>query len=314
MPRSIIDEIYDEIKKQNSADDTKAIPHSDVFIRKVSALVGATPELVKQIIQILVNSHKIFSFEIILPDQLRNLPGVYGYVIADLNTIRRLKNIFYKELMYQYTKQFNKTAQVHQIIKEIFPVIRSYNNTPLGIAANKSIMLDEFEKLIEKKYSEYTEDYKEKQLALEISRANLEKLIETSHLKTVSAQTAYEKKTATPLSSALRETGQRAVDSKSYNEFLSKKNKYPLQRIINIYGIDFFYKVNLRNYQFSYLKQLIKDGQIAKRSDLVHLREMLKTVRQNINNDPKLKEYENEIFELERTISHFLYFAPREQK
>lgn len=310
MPKSIIDEIYEEIKKQNSKNDNTAIPHSDDFIRRASAMVGANPDLVKRILEVLVHSHKIFSFEITLPDALRDLPGVNGFVIADINTIRRLKNVFYKELMYLYNQQFNKNAQAHQIIKEIFPVIRSFNNTPLGIAANKAIMLDELEKLMEKHFNEYTEDFKEKQFALEISRANLERLIP--------AEKAEQKKTppviATPLENTPDEKSHRAVDSQTYNEFLLKKSKYPLQRILNIYGIDFFLKVNLRNYQFKYLQKLIKDGQLSKRSDLMHLREMLRTVRQNMNIDPKLKEHVDDIFELEKTIAHYLYFSSKEMK
>ncbi len=313
MPKSIIDEIYEEIRKQNSNNDTTAIPHSDDFIRKASSLVGANPDLVKRILQVLVNSHKIFSFEIILPDALRDLPGIDGYVVADLNVVRRLKNVFYKELTYLYNQQFNKTSQAHQIIKDIFPVIRSFNNTPLGITANKAIMLEELEKLMEKHFNEYTEDYKEKQFNLEISRANLERLIPAEKTRPAQEKKSSEKKMPTA-SPAAAEKSQRAVDSQSYNEFIVKKSKYPLQRILNIYGIDFFCKVNLRNYQFRYLQQLVKDGQISKRSDLMHLREMLKTVRQNMNIDPKLKEHEDEIFELEKTIAHYLYFSSKEIK
>lgn len=313
MPKSIIDEIYEEIRKQNSNNNNTAIPHSDEFIRQVSALAGANPDLVKRILQVLVNSHKIFSFEIILPDSLRDLSGVNGYIVADLNIIRRLKNVFYKELTYLYNQQFNKSYQAHQIIKEIFPIIRSFNNTPLGITVNKAIMLEELEKLMEKHFNEFTEDYKEKQFTLEIGRANLERLIKDD-------ETNLKKKAAVPPSPVLQtattptEQSQRAVDSKTYNEFIIKKSKYPLQRILNIYGIDFFYKVNLRNYQFKYLHQLIKDGQISKRSDLMRLREMLKTVRQNMNIDAKLKDHTEEIFDLEKAIAHHLYFSSKEMK
>ncbi len=313
MPKSIIDEIYEEIQKQNSNSDNTAIPHSDDFIRKVSSMLGVNPDLVKRILEVLVNSHKVFSFEIILPDSLRGLPGVNGFVVADLNVIRRLKNVFYKELTYLYNQQYHKSSQAYQIIKEIFPIIRSFNNSPLGITTNKAIMLEELEKLMEKHFNEYTEDYKEKQFALEIGRANLERLVKEEK-KAPGKATAAPKTPAYKRETEPPEQNQRAVDSTTYNEFIIKKSKYPLQRILNIYGIDFFYKVNLRNYQFKYLQQLIKDGQISKRSDLMHLREMLKTVRQNMNIDPGLKDHTDEIFDLEKTIAHYLYFSSRELK
>jgi len=305
MAQSIIDEIFDEIKKINGNNDGTAIPHSDEFLKTSSALLGVNPDLVKKVIQVLVNSHRIFSFEIILEDTMRETPGINGYVVADINVVRRLKNIFQRELMYAYNKQFNKNYLVHQIIKEIFPVIRSFNSTPLGEVANKAIMLDELERLMEKNYNEYTEDYKEKQFKLEISKANLEKLIEKREKTVAPQQAAPEKKKAEPQT-------QRAVDTKTYGDFLSKKNNYPLKRILNIYGIDFFYKVNLRNYQFGYLKQLISDGQISKRGDLMHLRDMLRTVRANTGIDRKLGEHMDEIFDLEKAIVHHLYFSGKD--
>ena len=163
-------------------------------------------------------------------------------MVTDLNIVRRLKNVFQRELMYAYNRQNNKNLLVHQIIKEIFPVMKSFNNTPLGESANKAIMLAELENLMEKNFNEYTEDFKEKQFRIEISQANLEKLIEKKEKAAEKAAVVRQEK-AEQLPQSLR-----AVDSKTYGDFISKKNKYPLSRIINIYGIDFFYKVNLRNY------------------------------------------------------------------
>ena len=306
MAQSIIEEIFEEIKKSNAKNDASAVPHSDDFIKTTSAMLGVNPDLVKKILQVLVRSHRIFAIEIVLEDQLRETPGVDGYVLTDLNIVRRLKNVFQRELMYAYNRQNNKNLLVHQIIKEIFPVIKSFNNTPLGESANKAIMLAELENLMEKNFNEYTEDFKENQFRVEISQANLEKLIEKREKAQEKTAAARQEK-AQPLPQALR-----AVDSKTYGDFISKKNKYPLSRIINIYGIDFFYKVNLRNYQFSYLKQVINDRQISKRTDLTHLREMLRVVRSNVSRDAKLKEYLDDIYDLEKAVVHQLYFSGRE--
>jgi hypothetical protein len=306
MAQSIIEEIYDEIKKINARTDATAIPHSDEFIKMTSSMLGVSPDLVKKIMQILVRSHRVFSIEIVLEDQLRETPGVDGYVVADLNILRRLKNVYQRELMYIYNRQNNKNLLVHQIIKEIFPVIKSFNNTPLGENANKAIMLAELENLMEKNFNEYTEDFKENQFRVEISQANLEKLIEKREKPPEKAAAVRQEK-ARAAPQALR-----AVDSKTYGDFISKKNKYPLSRIINIYGIDFFYKVNLRNYQFAYLKQVINDRQILKRMDLTHLRDMLRVVRSNVSRDAKLKEYLDDIYDLEKAVVHQLYFSGKE--
>lgn len=314
MAQSIIEEIFDEIKKKNASNDASAIPHSDEFLKTTSAMLGVNPDIVKKILQVLVRSHRIFAIEIVNEDHLRETPGIDGYVVTDLNTVRRLKNVFQRELMYAYNRQNNKNLLVHQIIKEIFPIIKSYNNTPLGESANKAIMLAELENLMEKNFNEFTEDFKEKQFRVEISQANLEKLVEKKEKAPEKAAQARQERTPAHQQERVQDLNQslRAVDSKSYNDFISKKSKYPLSRIINIYGIDFFYKVNLRNYQFSYLKQVINDRQISKRTDLTHLRDMLRVVRSNVSRDAKLKDYLDDIYDLEKAVVHQLYFSGRE--
>ncbi len=305
MAQTLIEEVFEEIRKINGNFDGTSIPHSDEFLRTTSSSLGVEPELVKTVIRVLIHSHRIFSIEIIHEDTVREIPGVDGYVIAEISVVRRLKNVFQQEMMHAYNVQFSKNYLVHQIIKEIFPVIRSFNGTPLGEAANKAIMLEELERLMEKNYNEYTDDYKEKLFAREISKANLEKLIEKKEKP--AKPVAAPKSVVVQKKSAPRAT--RAMDTKTYGDFLSKKNRYPLSRILNIYGIDFFYKVNLRNYQFVYLKQLISDGQISKRSDLLHLRDMLRTVRANASADKNLGEHLDDIFDLEKAIVHHLYFS-----
>ena len=306
MAQSVIEEVFEEIKKENSRNDSAAIPHSDLFIKTAAGMIGISPDLVKKIIQVLIASHRIFSFEIILEDGLRQTPSVSGYVVTDLNVVRRLKNFFQRELMSAYNRQYNKNLLVHQIIKEIFPVINSFNNTPLGAIANKAIMLAEFENLMEKNFNEYTEDFKEKQFRVEVSKANFEKFIEKKD-KPAEKGAPAQGKAARPGEKSLR-----AVDSKTYGDFISKTNKYPLKRILNIYGADFFFKVNLRKYQFTYLKQLINDSQISKRSDLMLLKDMLRTVRSNAGKDAQLKDHMDEIFDLEKAVVHQLYFSGKE--
>ena len=315
MAQSIIHEVYEEIRKCNNRNDSTAIPRSDEFNGVTAAVLGINPEFLGKIIKVLQNAHWIFSFEIILADQMRDIPSVEGFVACDITVVRRLKNVFQRELMHEYNHQNNKNYMVHQIIKEIFPVMRSFNNTPIGELANKAIMLEELEKLMEKGYSQYTVEYQEQQLALEVSKANLDKLIEGSRQKTKEEAAPPE---LTPRPATARknkgEVTSRAVDSRTYGDFISKNSKYPLKRILNIYGIDFFYKVNLRSYQFSYLMKIINDGQISRRSDLQNLRDMLKTVRSNISRDPNLKEHIDGIYELDKAIIHQLYFSEKESR
>ncbi len=314
MSEAILNEIYDEILNKNSLGNAKSIPHSDEFITILSASMGVSVDLVKAMIKVLANSHKIFVIEIVAEDSVRSIPRVEGYVVTDVALMRKIKSFFQKELVYMYNTQFNKDLMVHQVIKEIFPVIRSFNNTPLGEVANKAIMLEEFEKLIETNFVEYTEEWKEQQLAVEMEKAGVKKKKGARDESEATQEVSGSGDTlVAEVKDGTRFQLNRAVDSKRYKRFVSrsKSKSYPLKRILNIYGIRFFLQSYLRRYQFSYLAQIIEDRQITKRSDLMLLKDMLKTMKVNMESDTNMAKYKDDIYNLERTISHYIYFSDR---
>lgn len=299
----IVEEVFDEIKKRHSVSGNKSIPHSDEFIKYCAGILGLGPDTVQQFLKVLVKAHKIFTIEITAQDALRNIPRVEGYIVADLTSIRKLKVYYQNELVTMYENQFYQKLMVHQVVKEIFPIMKSLNNTPLGQTANKAIMLEEIERLMEKNFSEYTEDWKDRQLAIEMSRADLGQLTAPGPGKAA--------KDAEPVSRKKGDPTQRAVDSTKYTEFIVKNKSYPLERILKIYGFDFFLKVHLRKYQFGYVQRLVEEGQIKKRSDLMMLKTMLNTIKTNFQRDAELGHYADEIYNLERSIIHHLYFSER---
>jgi hypothetical protein len=312
MSASIVDEVLAEITLRNAKADKNSIPHSDEFIKYLAARIAITPQLVKQLLDVLAASHKIFFIEIVAEDRLRETPRIEGYVVSDITMLRKMKTYFQNELVIMYNDEFHKKMMIHQVIKDIFPIIRSLNNTPIGQIANKSIMLEELEKLMERNFSEYTEEWKNRQLAVEMDKANIHQWKEKEKPKGKSAPKKDESKSSEK--DEFGESGdgvvyKRAVDGKTYQEFISKSKSYPVQRILNIYGIKFFLRVYLRKYQFSFLKDLIKDRQIAGRSDLSLMKEMLGAVKRNVDTDTKLKDHIEDIYELERTISHYIYFS-----
>ncbi|TAL39187.1 MAG: hypothetical protein EPN93_02275 [Spirochaetes bacterium] len=302
MGNKLVEEIYQEIRRRNSSVGTGSIPHSDELYKFVQSSMGIDPDLAKTIIQVLVNSHRVFSMEVTAEDKTHDVPPIEGYVSANLTDIRKLKNYFQNELMIEYEKQFNKRQMTHQIVKDIFPMMRSLNNTALGMVANKAIMLEEFEKLMEKRFEEYTEEWKEKRLDIELSHSNLNEQAALS-------QKAAEEKKQQAAHPARKTKMVRAVDSAKYDEFASRSRNYPLQRIIKIYGTNFFLQVNLRKYQFSYIEKLVKDGQLNKRSDLLMLKEMIQTVKSHAEQDAGLAGHEGELYALEKTVNHAIYFT-----
>jgi hypothetical protein len=302
MGNKLVEEIYQELRRRNSASGGGSIPHSDEFFKFAQSTLGIDPDLVKQIIQVLLDSHRIFSIEVIAEDKSHDVPRVDGYVVANLNDIRKLKNFFQNELMIEYEKQFNKRQMTHQIVKEIFPMMRSLNNTALGMVANKAIMLEEYERLMEKKFEEYTEEWKDKRMEVELAHSDLnERAAEVK--KSTDSVTSQARKQA-PKAKMVR-----AVDSAQYDEFSSRSKNYPLQRILKIYGVNFFFQVNLRKCQFALLDKLVKDGQINRRADLLLLKDMIQTVKSHADQDADLASHAAELYSLEKSVNHAIYFA-----
>jgi hypothetical protein len=306
--QKILDDVTKEIIRNNRNIGVQAVPHSDQLVKFIQSSMGIPVESAKLAVRFLIESHRILSIEIVAEDKDRGIDKTEGYISADLSVIGPVK-VFFQDLLCQmYEKQFKKHVMIHQLIKEIFPIIKTFNNTELGQVINKTIMLMEYERMIEKNYSSYSIEFQEKAL-LEISHR--EHFDYTPKIPvTIKGESSF---TSSPSAASSHETVNnsfnRAVDSPVYREFSEKKDHYPIQRILNIYGIDFFLKANFRKYQFGQIKNLIDDRQITKRADLMAVRAMLETVKSRIYSDKELELRREEIYALERSVSHAMYFT-----
>lgn len=293
------EEIFNEIKMKNSKRDLHSIPHSDDFESFLSSNLGIDIDYAREMIKILIKSHKIFAIEIVAQDKKRNIPRIEAYVEASLPNVLGLKNFFQDELVKLYEKEYYKRVSYYRAIKDIIPKIRTLNNTPIGQIANKAIMLGEYEKLLENNFSEYTDSWKERQFGIEIKKI--------TELDTGKSNISYENEEVRKGKASHKYD--RAVDSSKYNDFISKSNGYPIDRILKIYGIDFFLRVHIRNYKFSYLIEILERGYCFKKADLVKLRNLIHKVKLNFDKDPKLIKCRDDIQTLERMVSHNLYFS-----
>ncbi len=292
----LVKAVHKIIIEINSNNSINSIPHSDELIRIVTSSEGISREQVFKIVEILNKSHMILTFEISKEDQNRGFDRIDGYVDADLKNIKRLKTIFQYALVEVYKKERRVSAGAYQIIKEIFPRLNQIKGTQLGNIANKAIMLDEFEKLIEKKYNEYTDSWK-KEL--------LEKNIKDQSVKIVTPDKITDEiKDKQGTGDKIR----RAVDSEEYSGYTDARRKYSLNKLLNIYGVNFFFRVHLRKYEFTIVKNVITRGIIKDKSDLLELRKMLEKIKRNFQKDEKLEKYSDEIRDLERTVKRALHF------
>lgn len=288
-----VEELYKKIAESNTTLNIDAIPDSDTFIRKMESFLGITTGELKKYISILRDSHKILIMELEKEDKSRDIKKIEGYVVADLEIIKNLKTYFQKVLEEGYNKQYHTNLQVHQIIKEIFPKLASLKNTPLGQIANKSIMLEEFQKYVEKVYEEFTPEWQE-----------------TKYQEILSF---YEEKETVPDPEdekiILAETDERrAIDDDLYKDFRSGSVTKAVNKLLQIYGVDFFFRVYLRKYEFEFLKNVIEAGHIDKKTDLKLLKAMLKKIRTNFDKDNKLIEHSEELYQLEKAVTKMLLF------
>ncbi len=298
MLDKFIDEVLKKITAHNSKANHDSIPHSDTFEKEIQSLLGIDHPELERIIRILKDSHKIFTFEIIKDDPENEIKRVDGYVETDLQTIRKLKNFFQKLLMDEYEKQFNKRLLFHQIVKDMYTRPQFYKNTLIGQIGNKAIMLDEYEGYIERNFNEFTDSWKSKKFE-ELLNINENKLLKDS---APSAANKNPQNNAAPAS-------QRAVDSPQYQKYSNDKSKQSLSKVLQIYGVEFFFRINLRKYNFDMLMQIIESGEIDRRSDLVMLRDMIQHMKDNIGRDQKLNEYTDKIYRLERIISRQMLYS-----
>ncbi|MBN1531184.1 MAG: hypothetical protein JXA20_00840 [Spirochaetes bacterium] len=297
------------IVQSNARDTVDAIPHSEQLYRDIVSILSADMHIARRAINILKEAHKILTIEVIKEDKQNNIKRVEGYVEAEFNTIKRLKIIYQNALMDEYELQYHRRLMTHQIIKEIYSKIAAFKNTPIGQLANKAIMLEEFEYLLEKNYTEYTDAWKSKKLN--------ELFEQTENIDTAQEEDVEEEPEVAPPpvteEPAPSQEPQRAIDAEGSAEVeeSQKLSPHAVQKLIKIYGINFFFRVQLRKYNFVHLYQIVESGMIQRRDDLKLLKDMIKTVRSNYAKDQKLAEHYDELTRLDQAISHQLLFVRR---
>ncbi|MFC1668843.1 hypothetical protein ACFL20_00505 [Spirochaetota bacterium] len=296
---ALINDLYNRIVNINSSNSRDAIPHSDVFYKQMMSQLGIDRRTLTLILDILKESHKILSIDIVKEDKKRKIDKIVGYVDADLKTLGRLKNYFGSLLADMYEKDYNKKYSPYRVIQEIFPKMNLLNNSPIGHIGNKAIMLSEFENLIEKRYQEYTEKWKSDTLDMLLKQDRFRSINKIELKEDVPKEEPREK--------VLKEKSRRAVDSDQYEEFLSKSANYPLSTIFKIYGASFFYRIHLRKYNFKFLLDLITSKEINKKTDLKILKDMIGKVKSNFDRDPNLHDYKEDIYKLDRILSRFMH-------
>ncbi|PJZ68241.1 hypothetical protein CH373_04415 [Leptospira perolatii] len=288
-------ELVDEIRKINQQEEDK-IPMSDSFLREMaSVLLKETGEL-RNILDKLKEAKYIFVIKVVTPEHQRDNKnvdfGVDAYIYADAKIVGDLKSFSDKKLEKAYESTFYKKKSPFQITRELFPKIKQYNNTPLGRFINISVMLEEFQRLMVTHEKDY-EDQKR--------RNKLDQLMADSAPIGPSLGKDIPDEYEISPSSFSKQTvsRQRAVDHPHAQE-LPIDTASPWAKLSGKFSVEFLVRIHLRKYEFDTVKKLILTGKITQFNDFKFIRDSLNKMEGNIELDPLLKNFQNEITDLRR--------------
>ena len=297
----MVEEVFNAIHRCNQEVSNSSIPHTESLVKDLYATHGIDKLMFQHIINILREAHKIFVIEIVKEDPDRKMARVQGYVDADLTTIHRLKAYYQEALIEMYEEETHSRQLYHQIKQQIFPRMNIISNTPLGHIANKAIMLEEFEKLLQANYKEYTEDWKIHKLNEVVERED-RILAESRHKAATETHTPEQEK-------EIKKDKRRAVDSDHYEDFKNTSKHESVEHVLKIFGVEFFLRVNLRKNNFNYISEMVENRTIDRKNDLVLLKDMVKKIKDNIKGDPTLADYLDDLYSLDRTVAKFIHFS-----
>lgn len=297
LNRTLTDRVYESIKSYNTSEYEPSVPMSDQFMKDFTSTEGYSESETRHGIMVLNEAHKIFIIAITKESRQTGNKKIDGYVVADQTVIANLRSIYQRRLAEVYNKEKGTAYGPPQVLREVMSRMNIIANTPIGRVANIAIMLNEYENLMTRYPDEFTDSWQEEKLDEYLGHASFED--EKEQEEEEAGETGA------------REEETRAVDSPEYEGYARDDKILSPQKMMTIYGADFFFRVKLRRYEFSTLRDMIREGHIKRRSDIILLRGMVKTIKGNFDRDPKLNDYFEDIFHLDRELSKKLYFSAK---
>ena len=270
----ILQDIANQIKEEN-ARGRERIPTSESLIKRMMTLHSKSAEDIKFYLEQLKDLHYIFIINIVAPDQALFVQAVDSYVYADQNILNELKHYTEQRLTQVYENTYYKRKSGFQIIRELLPKVKEFNNTQLGRCMNEAIMLDEYIRLIATNAFEYTDSWRK------------EKLYKLYRDEESSYETEYEDENS---------SGYQSTSERRYMDPGNSK----WSKAVNQFSIRFLIRIHFRKYEFDVVKKLVQTSKISMLDDLVYIRDLLKDLERQLDKDTILKYHLDKIVELRR--------------
>lgn len=275
-------DIANSIKEENVKSKDR-IPTSENFLKKLGGIHGKPEDEIQRIIEQLKETHFIFEINLVQSDPALYVQGIEGYVFADQSILMDLKHFSENKLTQLYETSLFKKKSSSQVIKELYPKIKEYNNTPLGRCLNECVMLDDFVKKIEANAFEYTDSWRKEKLFKLYREEN---------------------------------PGQEMF---SYDEYIRPEKKANLPtgkwaRAINQFSIKFLVRIHFRKYEFNVIRLKIIEGKISNIEDLIYIRNTLRDLEKMLDKDIILKYHLEKMIELRRLVQAKINIIRKDQE
>ncbi|MDX1957147.1 MAG: hypothetical protein SFU98_01170 [Leptospiraceae bacterium] len=265
----IVLEIANFIKEENLKGKER-IPASDTFVRKMVNYFDKPVDEILFYLDQLRETHYIFTFSLVQPDPSIFVQGVDGYIYAEQSILNELKHYSENKLGQVYESNFYKKKTGFQILREMLPRMKEYNNTPFGRALAEAKYIEEYVKIVSANAFEYTDSWKKEKLF---------KLYRDDEIK---------------------------VDStEEENELNNAKSREPIPntkwgRAVHQFSTEFLLRIHLRKYEFEVIRKLISTGKIGELDHIVFIRDSIIQLEKMHDTDPILKYHKEKMIELRR--------------
>lgn len=294
-------EIVKRIRDVNHGTKDYPIPASDTMYRKHMGDIVKDEKQLLEYLKVLAEAHYLFEISMVEPDDTLMISGIDGYVVADIPSLKVLRERADNDLETVYEQQFYRRRQVTTIVRELLPQARNFNNTDLGRALNIAVMLQQFEQLLTTTFAEYTDTWK---------RRKLEELVPDLGLQDEPVDggggAPIEDPAAPPgmdddhLDHPPDSHPKRAVDSGELARIQEMDRSGNWGNAVDRYGVQFLLRIHFRKYEFDKVKWLLRTGKVAREEDLRFVRNTIRTMEERTHLDMKLLKFDKEMAEVKR--------------
>ncbi|MCB1323620.1 MAG: hypothetical protein H7A21_16050 [Spirochaetales bacterium] len=301
--RAFLHEILSTIRRFNNAQGKDPIPTTDIIFRHVQGDLVQTRAQLGGYMKKLEEANAIFIIHMVEPDPILHIDAVNGYVLADSSILGRVREFYYQELERLYERQMYQRKHASGIIRELFKEVKRHNNTRLGMVLNGAIMLQQYEQVVSGNPAAYGDAERDRRIT-----AILE---ETAPLAAVPGSAPLgddpEFDVVPPGSegAASQNVGghsQRAVDSSDYLDVEKMDLTGKWGEAVEKFGVQFLLRVHFRKYEFDKVKLLVNTKRVARREDLIYVRDTIRMLEGRIHQDPPLRKHLKVMSDLQAAV------------